>query len=257
MWITERPRASSARAASITSITMKGSTSPRLDVRTTRLLGSARRRPSATKRRRAQPKEPRLRTLTRRLAAALVLAFVAAPGPAAALSLIRDAEIEADARADRVSAVPGGGGLAGQRLDLHRRGRRAERLRRRRPEHLRPYRPPDRARLDRPDPCGPRARARPHHRRPPQPARAVAARRARHRCDRHARRRRRRGRRQPGGRASPSPWAPARRRSARRSRTAGPRRRAPTRPACATWRPRAATRRRSSRCSTISAGRTR
>ena len=33
MWTTCRPRASSARAASITSITMKGSTSPRVDVR--------------------------------------------------------------------------------------------------------------------------------------------------------------------------------------------------------------------------------
>jgi hypothetical protein len=33
MWITLRPAASSARAASITSITMNGSTSPRRDVR--------------------------------------------------------------------------------------------------------------------------------------------------------------------------------------------------------------------------------
>ena len=33
MWITERPAASAARAASITSITMKGSTSPRWDLR--------------------------------------------------------------------------------------------------------------------------------------------------------------------------------------------------------------------------------
>ena len=33
MWITEAPAASAARAASITSITMKGSTSPRWDLR--------------------------------------------------------------------------------------------------------------------------------------------------------------------------------------------------------------------------------
>ena len=166
---------------------MQGSATPPVAARTTPPLTSP-----------AQPMENSLRPVLRLLAP--LVALVLAASPAAALSLIRDAEIEQTLGADRVSAVPGGGGLAGQHLDLHRRGRRAECLRRRRPEHLRPYRPPDRARLDRPDPCGSRARARTHHRRSPQPARAVAARRARHRRDRHDRRRRRRGRRQPGGR---------------------------------------------------------
>ena len=74
MWITVRPRASSARAASITSITMKGSTSPRLEVRTARSPKALPAGPSATKGRRMQPAEPRRAHPRRALSQSLALA---------------------------------------------------------------------------------------------------------------------------------------------------------------------------------------
>ena len=155
-------------------------------------------------------------------------------------SLIRDAEIEQTLERIAGPLFRAAGMNPATVRHLHRRGPRAERLRRRRPEHLRPHRPPDRARDHRPGPRRHRPRARPHHRRPPDPPRPGAAGRPRHRRDRHARRRRRRASAARPRPASPSPPAPARRRTAARSPTAAPRRRAPTRPACATSPPPAA-----------------
>ena len=129
--------------------------------------------------------------------------------------------------------------------------RDAERLRRRRAEHLPQHRAADRARHHRRAARGHRPRARPHHRRAPDPARPGDGRGARHRRDRHARRGGGGGRRRARGQRRHRRRHRARRRSAARWPTAAPRRRPPTRPACATSRRPAATR---GRCSTCSSG---
>ena len=96
MWTIERPRASSARAASITSITMKGSTAPRLDVRTPALLGCAlASEPGRSLDARNPARRNRRRLLRPILAFAAAALAVALATPAPALTLIRDAEIEA------------------------------------------------------------------------------------------------------------------------------------------------------------------
>ena len=163
----------------------------------------------------------------------------------------------AHAQAHRRPALPRRRGEPGVGADLHRQRPGAERLRRRRAEHLHQHRDDDRGSDRRPAPRGDRPRARPSHRRAPDPARRGAAGRAGHRRHRDARRARRRGGRRAGGERSPSPPEPRRWRSGARSPTAAATRRAPTRRACATSPRRAATRRRCSTCSTISAARTR
>ena len=154
---------------------MKGSTSPRLDVRTAPLLGFARPPPSGTKRRtRATGGLPRADHRLPRSQPG------AGPGRGARrrrLALIRDAEIEHTPGAHRLtrSSAPPGSIPATVQLYIVE-DREPERLRRRRPEHLHQHRAADRARAARPAPRGDRPRARPHHRRPPDAPRPGAGR---------------------------------------------------------------------------------